>query len=171
LKVDSDQAAAEALAEAQELAADSFWGVAYSGASARLTLLVRNLTPGESDYFIVDFQKNNRSTGRMVVNRDTGIVDVATGIEAEGEELPEFIAPADVRNRMPPDVILRNGKKVPTPKEPPTIVALWQHCRESQTMLRPFYWLQWKDGGLFLRVDGKSFDRLKPTDGMPDRVA
>jgi hypothetical protein len=171
LTVDPDQAIAEARAEAQELAADSFWGAAYVGATARQAVLVQNLTPGGSHYFLIDFQKNNRSTGRMVVNRDTGIVDIAAGIEDEGDELPKFIDPTDVHDRITPEVTLADGRKVRTPTEEPTIVVLWQHCRESQTMLQPFYWLRWLASGLFLRVDGEFFDRLTPTDGMPDRVA
>jgi len=171
VKVDPAQAATEAQAEARELALDDFWKVAYDGASLRLTVLVRNLAPRGKDYFIVDFQKNNRSTGRMVVNSDTGIVDAATGIEVDGEELPEFIAPTDVRSRIKPDVTLNDGRKVRTPAEPPTVVVLWQHCQESQTMLQPFYWLKWTSIGLFLRVDGEFFDRMTPTDGTPQRAA
>ena len=171
MTVDRDQAIAEARAEAQELAVDGFWGVAYSGATASEAVLVQNLTPGGSHYFLVDFQKNNRSTGRMVVNLDTGIVDIAAGIEDEGDELPKFTKPTDVQDRITPEVTLADGRKVRTPTGAPTIVVLWQHCRESQTMLLPFYWLRWTDMGLFLRADGDFFDRLTPTDGMPLRVA
>ena len=39
------------------------------------------------------------------------------------------------------------------------------------SMLLPFYWLQWRAFGLFVRVDGLVSDRLTPTDGMPVRVA
>jgi hypothetical protein len=171
VKIGPDQAAAEAQAEARELATDGFWGVAYAGATLRLTVLVRNLTPRQNDYFVVDFHKNNRSTGRMVVNSDTGIVDAATGVEVDGEELPEFIAPADVRSRIKSEVTLNDGRKVRPPKEAPVVVVLWQHSRESQTMLQPFYWLRWPHSGLFLRADGEFFDRITPTDGMPHRVA
>ena len=169
--VDSDRALDGARAEAQQLAADSFWATAYAGAVPRLTVLVRNLTPKQRDYFLVDFQKNNKSTGRMIVNRDTGVVDVATGIENEGEELPDFIVPSDVRSRIKPEVILDDGRRIPTPAGTPTIVLLWQHCLESQSPLRPFYWIQWTGTGLFLRVDGAFFERLTPTDGMPHRLA
>jgi hypothetical protein len=159
------------MAEAQELASDGFWAVAYSGAAPSQPVLVQNLTPHGSDYFILDFQKKNRSTGRMAVNRDTGVVDVAVGIEVEGEELPAFIVPADVQKWITPEITLSDGRKVHAPTTTPTVVVLWQHCRESQSMLQPFYWLRWPTSGLFLRVDGQFFDRLTPTDGMPPRVA
>jgi len=168
----TEQAQAEAAAEAQELAADSFWRVAYSGASPTLSVQVKNLTPGGRNYFVVDFQKGGRSTGRMVVNSKTGVVDLATGIELEADELPKFIVPTDVRRQLTPDVLLNDGKKVHIPTDEPTSVdVVWQHCLESQSMLLPFYWVRWKNSGLFLRVDGEFFDRLTPTDGTPPRAA
>jgi hypothetical protein len=169
---DSDQAQTEAVAEAKELAADSFWRSAYSGAAPTLSVPVENLTPGGTSYFIVDFQKGGRSTGRMVVNSKTGVVDLETGIEVEGEELPKFIVPTDVRMRLTPEVVLKNGKKVNIPTTDATsVVVVWQHCRESHSMLQSFYRVRWPTYELFLRVDGEFFDRLTPTDGSSHSVA
>jgi hypothetical protein len=170
--LNADLAVVEAIAEAEELVADKFWRAAYDRAVPALTVLVRNLNPAGHDYFIVNFRKQDLSTGRMVVNRLTGVVEVATGVEIEGEALPEFIAPTEVGRRLKEaEVVLEDGRIVHLPSGAPTIVVLWQHCRESQTMLQPFYWLQWSTLGLFLRTDGRFFDRLTPTDGMPIRVA
>jgi len=172
LTVDPDQAIAEARAEAQELAVDSFWGAAYSGAAARQAVLVQNLTPGGTHYFIVDFQKNNRSTGRMVVNRDTGIVDIAAGIEDEGDELPKFINPTDVQDRITPEVTLADGRKVRTPTEAPTIVVLW--AATASSLRRCCSRSTGCDGptaGCFSALTESSSNRLTSTDGMPDRVA
>src|SRR5581483_4178504 len=116
---------------------------------------------------IVDFQKSGRSTGRMLVNRKTGIVDVATGIENDADELPPFISPTEARSKVSPDIVLDDGRTVHPPAGVPTLVLLWQHSRESQSPFLPFYWLRWTSLGVFLRVDGRFFDRLTPTDGMP----
>jgi hypothetical protein len=169
--VDSQTANDEAISEATELAADDFWKAAFAGAVPTLTVAVRDLTPGGTDYFLIHFQKGGRSTGLMLVNRKTGIVDASTGIEKDGEELPAFIPPTQARSKVTPDVVLDDGRIVHPPTGTPTVVLLWMHSRESQSPFQPFYWLRWKTLGVFLRVDGKFYDRLTPTDGMPARHA
>src|SRR5262249_42867383 len=106
------------------------------------------------------------------VNSKTGVVDLATGIEIEGEELPKFIRPTEVQTQLTAVVALQDGTTVNIPEgEPTSVVVLWRQCRESRSMLLPFYEVRWKDYSLFLRVDGKFHASLTPTGGTPDRAA
>ena len=158
-----DQALDEAIAEGMELAKDEAWETAFSGARPRLPVLVRNLTKPASDYYLVDFRKADRSTGRMVLNPSTGNADLVSGIEYDGETLPEFIGPGEVLARIPPLVYLDDGRQVRVPVGTPQVELVWAHCHQSQTMFEPFYRLLWTDGSLYLRIDGKFFDRLTST--------
>jgi hypothetical protein len=167
--IDPDLALREAVAEATELADDPSWKVAFAGAVPGPAILVRDRSRrGERDYFIVDFRIGERSTGRMIVNATTGVIDEVMGIEEEGEALSGFITESAVLGRMRTRIILDDGRVVEPPADPSTIEVVWEPSRQSQTRFEPFYRVSWPSDELYFRVDGRVFPKLTPP-GLPDR--
>jgi hypothetical protein len=166
--IDPDLARREALAEADELVADPDWKVAFTGAVPGPAILIRDRSRKGRDYFIVDFRIGERSTARMIVNATTGVIDEVTGIEEEGEALPDFLPPAAVLSRIAGQIVLDDGRVIERPEGTPTIEMVWDHSRESQTRFVPFYWVRWPSGELYIRVDGSIFLELTRP-GLPRR--
>jgi hypothetical protein len=152
-----------AMAEAHDLAEDEFWRPAFENAEARVPVLVKNLTDPRRDYYLVDFRKGTRPTGRMVIDPEKGNARQVSGIEYKDDELPEFIPPNEVISRLPPDIVLEDGRRIPRGTGTPQIEVVWEHTLESRTKFQPFYQLRWPERTLFWRIDGKFFDKLTPS--------
>jgi hypothetical protein len=156
---------AAAKAEAAVLARETQWIAAFAGATPRTPVLVKNLTRPTRDYYLVDFQKNGKSTGRMVMDPDTAKVRLVTGIRKDGEALPLFLAPEEVRVPTTGEIILENGQRVAVPAGSFSKELVWKHSRESRTMFQPLYRLAWGGGlTLYLRIDRRFYGELTPTE-------
>lgn len=151
--------------EAAERAGEPHWRAAFAGATPRQPVLVKNLTNPERDYFLVDFQKNGISTGRMVIDPITGRARMVAGIQKDGEALPLFLAPEEVVVPTAGEIILENGQRMNVPTGAFTTELVWQHSNESGTKFQPLYRLTWAGGmTLHLRVDKKFYGELTPTE-------
>jgi hypothetical protein len=171
MMIDADLARARATTEAQQLAADGSWRPAFDGATIGVLTAVRNLSCHGGNYFLVDFKKGSRSTGRMVINQKTGVVDLVTGIDADSESLPGFMSMTDAEKLISTDFKLFDGRPFRRGTGRPQLQVIWDDCLEAPTMFEAFYWVLWADRGVFLRIDGTFFDILTPPDGEPVRVA
>jgi hypothetical protein len=132
-----DRIAELARREARELGAQPRWSAAFGGAALQEpALLVENLDNRTLDYFLVDFVKGDRLTGRMLLHARTGEVLSVSGI-SQGD------TGAGRRQSRPDDA-------------PETLV--WQACDQSQTDLLPFYRVSEADGSTtYVRLDGERF--------------
>jgi hypothetical protein len=154
-----------AKAEAATLARETQWMAAFTGAAPRTPVLVKNLTRPNRDYYIVDFQKNGKSTGRMLMDPDTAKVRMVTGIRKDGESLPLYLAPEEVTIPTTGEIILENGQRVAAPVGSFSKELVWKHSMETRTMFQPLYRLTWGNGLiLYLRIDRKFYGELTPTE-------
>jgi hypothetical protein len=167
--IDQDRAFSAAKAEADELAADPSWKVAFAGAVPGPPILVRDRSRRKRDYFIVDFRIGERSTGRMIVNAATGVIDQVTGIEEDGNALPAFIPPSIVLSRVPDRIDIGDGRIIQKPAGTPTIEAVWEPSRQSQTRFEPFYLVRWPSVEIYVRADGFIFPKPTPPGPPPPR--
>lgn len=151
--------------EAAERAREPHWRPGFDGATARQPVLVKNLTRPDRDYFLVDFQKNGVSTGRMIIDPTTGRARQVTAIQKDGEALPLFLAPEEVAVPTAGEIILENGQRINVPAGAFRQEVVWQHCKETRTMFQPLYRLTWPGGlTLHLRVDRRFYGELTPTE-------
>jgi hypothetical protein len=163
--LDPSQAKQEAIAEAAELLQDPFWRPAFENATPSEPVLVTNESKPDRSYYLVDFRKGDRSTGRMVINANTGQVSQVTGCESDGASLPPFITPDKVDDQLlaqaqqpaPP------GLQSEIPAGVPKKELIWKPSIDSRSMFQPFYKLTWEnDVERFLRTDGALFEKLTP---------
>jgi hypothetical protein len=154
-----------AKAEAATLARETQWMAAFTGAAPRTPVLVKNLTRPTRDYYLVDFQKNGKSTGRMIMDPSTAKVRMVTGIRKDGESLPLYLAPEEVTIPTTGEIILENGQRVAVPAGSFGKELVWRHSMESRTMFQPLYRLAWGGGlTLYLRIDRRFYRELTPTE-------
>ena len=139
------------------------WTAAYKDARPQDPLIVEGRTIPEKDYYIVEFRRDDRTTGVMLVNALTGEVGSITGIQTPDDTLYRFYRPTEI-----PSVVLRHHDLFPgtvtlDEKEINVQAALhWVPSDQSVTPFRPFYVVKAPGlkGDLYVRVDGEVYTRL-----------
>lgn len=138
------------------------WVVAYRGAVPEEPLLVIGRPPIR-DYYIVDFRRDNRTTGLILLNALSGKVGSIAGIQKPGDAMFRFVRPNEVTA-----LFAKYGHDLASGDvgEPIDVKAIrlqstlyWEPCDQSLTPFKPFYRVEHvKPGGsddFFVRVDGE----------------
>jgi hypothetical protein len=126
-------------------------------------MLVHNLDDRSLDYYLVDFVSGKQSTGRMILDGQTGALGQFVGIDRVGASLPFFLFPDGVRPYVNGrDIVVGHNQKLMIDQR--TLVVdqalVWKASDQSHTPLVPFYALHQGAYDFFLRVDGRLFSQL-----------
>ena len=151
MPIGKTEAVASAEANAAGLRQHRAWLGALDGATAAFDPVKVLLDAGGSEtpfYFIVTFQRGTLITARMAIHADTGELREAQGVEQTGSQLRAFVNPLSV-------ALTALGS-------PPTVEPdlFWRPCRQSTSMLQPFFVVNSAARKFFVRVDGTVFERL-----------
>jgi len=138
------------------------WATAYKDAQPERPLLVGGRAP-ERDYYIVQFRKDDRTTGLMRVNAVTGKVGSFTGIQEPGRSLYRFYRPEEIPQLVARDTDLFPENKPVAANDIKVHETLhWVACDQSVTPFMPFYvaTVPGVKDDVYVRVDGRIATRL-----------
>jgi hypothetical protein len=96
-------------------------------------------------------------TARLALDGETARLLEAEGIEDPGDTLSDYVDPMVVlRQRMPTDAGSQSHLE-PIGSHP---VLVWRPCRQSTSLLLPFWLRTIRDKVIYVRVDGAVFTQL-----------
>jgi hypothetical protein len=167
-----------ATAERSRLAALREWAAAYSGAHEEDPLLVHVALPMR-DYYIVQFVKDHRTSGLMLIDAVSGKLGSVTRIEYAPDTVYRFLRPADIpplveryaRKRTTRDDTLSLGQRPPDLPDDVRAgdvtvhpVLYWEPCDQSVTPFYPLYRVEYSGPNgaarFLVRVDGEIFTEI-----------
>lgn len=145
-----------------ELLADKEWAPAFAGAHVDRVLSVRNLSPGGTDYYLVDFvaprlesvTTSPRRVGSVIVDAYQLRRRSTLGTSAPEEELPSLVAIDEVLRRI-------HLLNIPGAHIEPELV--WEPSDQSWSPFAPFHVVRAPgrpDIARFVRADGEVVDEL-----------
>lgn len=149
------------------------WAALLTGAQAqRPVLRVRRLDRSGDDYFLVPIRQGNQLNVVVLVSARSGKYLQAIAapgprnsdiVYLDGGSVVSSLAGKQVQCDLPPYRL-----SMPSEKWSVDAGLVWMPCRESLSPYFPFYVLISEQQRLYVRIDGKVFDRLNPVAGGPE---
>ena len=140
-----------------------YWTAAFRAAVPRQILLVDRLGDRARSYYIVDFQDDGRSSGRMIFNALSGEPGDVSGVAVTGTALPTLLESGDiVRYAAWKKFTFSDGRTIEIDPARASVAAnlVWKPCDQSRTRFLAFYRITQDADTVYVRTDGETFAEL-----------
>jgi hypothetical protein len=146
---------------------DKDWAALLAGVSQKPQVLrVRRLDRNREDYFLVPLSQGNQLNVVVLVSGRSRKFTHAIAASGPRSSYISYLEPGSVISSLGGKQIQNTAAlsnlNIPIKKWKVETFLVWRPCRESQSAYFPFYVLTSDEKRLYVRIDGKVFDRLTP---------